>query len=400
MSKVFIVAKNEFYRYFISPLAYVYLICFLLLNSSISLYFGEIFTSGNASLKPMFDFLPWIYIIFIPGIAMRLWAEEFRNGTIMQIATIPVHINAFVWGKFIAAWSFCGLGLLLTFPLIITLNILGFPDNPVILNSYLGAFLLAGTMLAISQTASALTQNQVVSLILSIFLNLIFMFSGLEYVLGFFRTFAPDYIVDLISSFSFLTHLSLFSLGNLQLHSLVFFISIIFLFNFLTSSIINIRTLGCSFFLKNKSFFGRCSVAILIFISFIGINLFANGLLKSLNIDFTEDKIFTLSSNSRKVLQNLPAVTTAKIYYSPILGQRDTQMRLAFDKLKTLLETYKNISDGKFNYQIFDPKPLSNIENMAISQGIQAIPLNDLNAAAYFGIVFTNENGYSRTIPF
>ena len=167
MSKVFIVAKNEFYRYFISPLAYVYLICFLLLNSSISLYFGEIFTSGNASLKPMFDFLPWIYIIFIPGIAMRLWAEEFRNGTIMQIATIPVHINAFVWGKFIAAWSFCGLGLLLTFPLIITLNILGFPDNPVILNSYLGAFLLAGTMLAISQTASALTQNQVVSLILS-----------------------------------------------------------------------------------------------------------------------------------------------------------------------------------------------------------------------------------------
>ncbi len=400
MIKIFTITKSEFYRYFISPLAYVYLVCFLLINSSFTLYFGGLFTLGNAYLKPMFDFLPWIYLLFIPGISMRLWAEEFKSGTILQITTLPIPINSFIWGKFFAAWAFCGLGLLLTFPFVITLNILGNPDNLTILNSYIGAFLLSGAMLAISQTASALTKNQVIALVLSVFFNLIFMLSGLEYVLDFFRNFSPDYVIDLISSFSFLTHMTLFSTGVFQLYSIVFFVSLILVFNFFTLIIIDIKTLGNAFWLKAKSLSGYFYASILIFISFTGINLFANGVLKQINLDFTEDKIFTLSSSSRNILQNLPSPTTAKIYYSPILGQRNPQMRLAFDKLKTLLETYKNISDNKFDYQIYNPEPLSNIEDQAITSGIQAIPLNDMNAAAYFGITIINENGYSRTIPF
>ena len=166
MNKLRVVTKNEFFRYFISPLAYVYLICFLLLNGSFAVYFGHFLERGQADLLPMFSFQPWLYLLFIPGISMRLWAEEFRTKTILQIITMPVSIPALVWGKFFASWMFCALALLLTFPFWITVNLLGSPDNTVILISYVVSFLLAGCMLAISQTMSALTKNQVIALVL------------------------------------------------------------------------------------------------------------------------------------------------------------------------------------------------------------------------------------------
>ena len=120
---------------------------------------------------------------------MRLWSEELKSGTIMQIMTLPVSVNAFIWGKFLAAWAFCGVALILTFPFVVTINILGDPDNWVIFNSYVGAFLLSGAMLAVSQTASALTKNQVVALVISVFINLLFFLSGIEYVLSFYHGF-------------------------------------------------------------------------------------------------------------------------------------------------------------------------------------------------------------------
>ena len=400
MSKIYTVAKGEFYRYFISPLAYVYLVCFLLLNSSLALYFGGIFTQGNASLAPMFKFLPWIYLLFIPGISMRLWAEEFKSGTILQISTLPVSINSFVWGKFLAAWAFCSLSLLLTAPFVITLNILGDPDNLVILNSYLGAFLLSGAMLAISQTASALTKNQVIALVLSVFFNFLFMLSGLEYILGFFRKFSAPYIVDMISSFSFLTHASVFASGISELHSCIFFFSLIFVFNFFTSTIINSKTFGSVFWLKNKSSLGSIIATVLVISAFIGINLFSTGNLKQYRLDTTQDKLFTLSDTTRHLLQNLPAKTTAAVYYSPVLGERDPQMRTAFSNLKLLLETYKKTSNNMFDYHILNPEPLSDNEDRAITEKLQALPLSDINAAAYFGIVFSNENGFKRTLSF
>jgi len=206
MPKTWIVARNELYRYFISPLAYVYLIAFLLLNGSFAVYFGDFFNRGQADLSSMFAFQPWIYLIFIPGISMRLWAEEFRQQTIVQIMTLPVPAAAYVWGKFLASWLFCGLALLLTFPFWLTVNWLGNPDNGVILGGYLGSFLLAGCMLAISQTMSALTKNQVIALVLSVIANLLFFLSGVEYVLSFFRAFASQTFIEMIASFSFLTH--------------------------------------------------------------------------------------------------------------------------------------------------------------------------------------------------
>lgn len=400
MSKIFTVAKGEFYRYFISPLAYVYLICFLLLTGSLSLYFGGIFSQGNASLRPMFEFLPWICILFVSGIAMRLWAEELKSGTVLQIVTLPVSINDFIWGKFLAAWAFCGVALVLTFPFVITINILGDPDNWVIFNSYAGAFLLIGAMLAVSQTASALTKNQVIALVISVFINLLFFLSGLEYVLGFFRNFAPEYIITLVSSFSFLTHLSTFILGVFELNSLIFFVSLIVVFNFFTFTIINYKTTGTAFWLESKSTVGYVSAVILMLIAFIGINLFANGFFKGKRIDFTEEKLFTLSESTKRVLEELDVPVLVKVYYSPILGERDERYRKYFDNLKLLLNTYANIGGEKFDYQIYNPEPLSDVEDRALASGLQPIAVSDIGVAAYFGLVFGNENGNTLSIPF
>ena len=255
-------------------------------------------------------------------------------------------------------------------------------------------------MLAISQTASALSKNQVVALVISVIINLLFFLSGLEYVLGFFRGFAPAYIVDMISSFSFLTHVANFNLGILETRDLVFFVSLIIMLNFFTSTIICFKTSGTFPFLKSSSSFGAFLGVALIFLSFIGINLFAGNLLRLPRIDFTQEQLFTPSQSTIKILQNLPSPVTAKVYYSPILGKRDEQMRLSFDNLRLLLQSYQRISDGRFSYRIYNPEPLSDAEDRALQAGIQPLPISDLNAAAYFGIVLVNENGQTRTIPF
>jgi len=249
MNKLLVVTKNEFFRYFLSPLAYVYLICFLLLNGSFAFYFGNFFTRGQADLLPMFNFQPWIYLLFIPGISMRSWAEEFRSKTILQIASLPVSLSSFVWGKFFASWLFCTLALALTFPFWITVNYLGNADNLTIFAGYIGSWLLAGCMLAISQTMSSLTKNQVIALVLSVIANLFFFLSGLEYVLNLFRHIFSPTIVDVIASFSFLTHFDTISQGLIELRDIIFYISIILMFNLTTTLVVSFRTSGTTSFL-------------------------------------------------------------------------------------------------------------------------------------------------------
>lgn len=400
MKKLFNVVRGELKRYFASPLAVVYLICFLMLNSSFALYFGGIFKQGNATLRPMFDFMPWIYLLFISGIAMRLWAEEFKSKTILQIMTMPVSIHTYVWGKFFAAWIFCLLGLALTFPFVITVNVLGNPDNGVIVSSYIGASILAGAMLAIAQTASAMTKNQVIALVVSVILNLIFFLCGLEYILGLLRGITSDYFVETVATFSFLTHVADFDSGLLNLTDLIFFVLLIVMFNLFTTMIVARRTSGITPLLKLRSDVDCVISCLLIGLAFIGINLIINVFLMGMHIDLTEEKLFTPSKSTVNILQNLPSPIKAKVYYSKLLGERDESLRASFDNLRHLLKTYKEIAKDNFQYQVYYTEPLSEEEDEAITLGLQGLPVVDLNAAAYFGMVLSDENGHSRTIPF
>ncbi len=221
------IAKRELKSYFATPVAYVFIIIFLALSGAFTFYFGKFFSRGQAELDAFFQFHPWLYLLLIPSISMRLWAEERKTGTIEFLITLPVTTLAAVLGKFFAAWVFSGIALLLTFPIWISVNVLGNPDNGVIMSGYVGSFFMAGAFLAIGACISSATKNQVVAFIITATVCFLFTMSGLELVLNFFRLWAPDFFVQTIASMSFLTHFQAISNGVIDLRDVVFFLLLI-----------------------------------------------------------------------------------------------------------------------------------------------------------------------------
>jgi len=227
MSNILAIYKREINGYFATPVAYVFIVIFLMLTGVFTFYLGGLFERGQADLQPFFAYLPWLYLFLIPALSMRLWAEERKSGSIELLMTLPISITQAVLGKFIASWLFVGLALLLTFPLWITVNYLGSPDNPVIFSGYLGAFLMAGAYLAIGSCISAITRNQVIAFVVAVVVCFLFILSGFPLVLNFFEGWAPQILIDAISSMSFLTHFNSIIKGVIDLRDIVYFISFI-----------------------------------------------------------------------------------------------------------------------------------------------------------------------------
>ena len=235
------ISKRELRAYFTTPLAYVFIVIFLALNGVTAFYFGGLFDRGQADMQPLFGFLPWLYLFLIPAIAMRLWAEERKAGTLELLMTLPVSTFNAVFGKFLAAWIFAGIALALTFPVWITVNYLGDPDNGVIIASYLGGFLMAGSYLAIGGFVSSMTRNQVIAFVIGAGVIFLFMMSGLELVQSAFRGWAPDLVVDLVRSFSFLVHYDAIIRGVIDIRDMIFFVSIIGVFLFATMVVVDLK---------------------------------------------------------------------------------------------------------------------------------------------------------------
>ncbi|TVR96819.1 MAG: ABC transporter permease [Rhodospirillales bacterium] len=227
MHHVRVIFKRELAAYFASPVAYVFIVIFVALAGGLTFHVGGLFERGEADLRPFFQFHPWLYLLLVPAVGMRLWAEERKSGTIELLMTLPIRPAEAVIGKFLAAWTFLGLTLALTFPLWITVNVLGRPDNGVILAAYLGSWLMAGGFLALSGIASALTRNQVVAFILGATLSFVFMMSGVDLVQSLVRGWLPPVLAETIAGFSFLSHFNAIAQGVIDLRSLVFFASLI-----------------------------------------------------------------------------------------------------------------------------------------------------------------------------
>lgn len=227
MRTAFLVMRRELEAYFTSPLAYVFIIIFLALGGALTFYVGGFFERGRADLSAFFVFHPWLYLFLIPALGMRLWAEERKSGTLEFLLTLPLGSTAAVVGKFLAAWVFAGIALLLTFPLWLTVNWLGDPDNGAIAAGYLGSWLMAGGFLALSGVVSALTKNQVIAFVGATALCFLFMVSGLPLVQGVFDGWAPEALVDVVASFSFLTNFDAIQNGVVDGRHLVFFGSLI-----------------------------------------------------------------------------------------------------------------------------------------------------------------------------
>ena len=227
ISGIRVIAVREFRGYFVTPLAYVFIVIFLMLTGIFTFYLGNFYGRDQADLSPFFNFHPWLYLFLVPAVSMRLWAEERKTGSIELLMTLPVTLWQSVLGKYLAAWSIIGIALFLTFPMWITVNYLGEPDNGVIITEYLGSFLMAGGFLAIGACISAANRNQVIAFIITVTICFLFLLSGLPMVLDFFSAWAPQTAVDAVAGVSFLTHFNSLSKGVIDLRDIVYFALVI-----------------------------------------------------------------------------------------------------------------------------------------------------------------------------
>ena len=241
---IWTIAKREIVGYFSSPIAYVFIVIFLLLSGFLTFMAAGFFERGQANLLPFFAWHPWLYLFLVPAVGMRMWSEERRLGTIELLLTMPITPWQAIVGKFLASWLVLGLALALTFPIVITVNYLGNPDNGVIFASYLGSLLLSGTYLAIAAMTSAMTRNQVVSFILSVVICLFLILAGWPPVTDLLTQWASTWLVETVAAFSVMTHFDSIQKGLIDSRDIIFFVSLIAFSLFATSVIIRAHRAG------------------------------------------------------------------------------------------------------------------------------------------------------------
>jgi ABC-2 type transport system permease protein len=237
MRQALIIARRELGGYFATPVAYVFIVIFLVLQGTLTFNAGDFFGRGQADLVPFFNFLPWVFLLLVPAISMRLWAEERRLGTIELLLTLPITEAEAVIGKFLAAWAFCIIALALTFPFVITVNILGSPDNGVIAAGYLGGVLVSGAFLAIGAATSAMTKNQVIAFVLGIAFSFVFALSAYPIVTDFLDRNLPV-LAEIARGFSVIERFQTFAQGLIRLPDIVFFLSFIFFWLFVNAVVV------------------------------------------------------------------------------------------------------------------------------------------------------------------
>ncbi len=241
MRNVALITRRELRGYFATPLAYIFIVIFLALAGALTFFVGGLLQRGQADLQPFFTFHPWLYLFLVPALSMRLWAEERRTGTIELFLTLPITMGEAVISKFLAAWAFTAIALALTFPLWITVNVLGDPDNGVIVASYVGSLLMAGAFLAVGSMISATTKNQVIAFVVTTAVLFVFALAGSDVVLEAVRGWAPAVVVDIVAGFGFLTHFQAIARGVIDLRDAIFFGSVIVLALFANALIVDLK---------------------------------------------------------------------------------------------------------------------------------------------------------------
>lgn len=220
------ITKRELFSYFESPVAYVFMVVFLILIGFLTFFVSRYYENGQADLRPFFFWHPWLFLILVPAAAMRLLAEERRTGTIETLLTLPVTMTQVILGKFLAAWLFLGLAIVLTFPIVLTTYYLGIPDRGVMIGGYIGSILLAGAYLSAGMLTSALTRNQVISFVLSVVICLFLLLAGWPPVTDLLVRWAPSWLVNGVASFSFMPHYEAFQKGVLDIRDFAYYLSV------------------------------------------------------------------------------------------------------------------------------------------------------------------------------
>lgn len=241
MNPMLAVLRRELKSYFLTPIAYVFIVIFLITANAFTFYLGGFYERGQADLLPFFSYHPWLFLFLVPALSMRLWAEERKTGSIELLMSLPIRPWQAVIGKFLAAWAFTALAVALTFPIWISVNYLGRPDNGAILAAYIGSALTAGGFLAVGSCISALTKNQVIAFVVSVVLCFCLLAAGHPMILDVFSSWAPQTIVDGIASLSFLTHFQNISKGVIDLRDIVYFALLISASLYATTLVLGIK---------------------------------------------------------------------------------------------------------------------------------------------------------------
>src|SRR5215469_8070177 len=382
------VAKRELAGYFSSPVAYVFIVIFLLLTGFFTFTIGDFFERGQANLDSFFMWHPWLYLFLVPCVGMRLWAEERRVGTIELLLTKPVTLWQAIIGKFLASWIFLGLSLALTFPVIMTVNYLGSPDNGVIVGAYLGSLLMAGAYLAISCMTSAMTRNQVISFILSVVICLFLVLCGYPPVTGLLNRLDKPWLVDLVSSLSVMTHFQSFATGLVDTQDIVFFLLIIAFALFANGVIILNHQASSDRLIKRKVFeriIYSAGGTVAMFVVMLSAYIVA-GALKA-RVDITQGREHTLSAGTKRILDSLDSRVTVRFYCTEAGNSMPPQLKAYAQRVEVTLHEYERESKGHVVVEKLDPQPDSEAEDSARVDGIDGRPTGPFGSdKVYMGI--------------
>ena len=384
------VIRRELAGYFGSPVAYVYIIIFLLLCGFLTFFVSRFFENMQADLQVFFQWLPWLYLFLVPAVAMRLWADERRSGTLELVLTLPMTLSELIIGKFLSAWLVIGISLLLTFPLVGTVSFLGDPDLGPIFSGYVGSFLLAGAYLSVGCMTSSCTRNQIISFITSVVLCLFLLMAGWAPVIDIFSGWAHNRLVDLVAGFSFFPHFTSMARGVIDGRDLIYFMSVIVSMLFLNGVILcNRQTINGvepvgkkirinNFILSKAGIFFTLILVIVVNVLFSGLNF---------RLDMTEEKIYSLSEGTKKILSNISYPVTIKFYFSQSNVEMPIKYKLFAKRTREFLLEYKLAAGGNIVFEYYDPKPDTVEEAWAHKFGLSTMR-TESGAKVFCGLVF------------
>jgi ABC-2 type transport system permease protein len=386
MRGIYTVFHREFFGYFRSSIAYVFLVVFVLLGIGLPWFLDSFLESDEAGLQLFFRYLPWINVLFVPAVGMRLWSEEKNSSTWELLLTLPFSTTQAVVGKFLAGWLFVGVGLLLTFPLPLTVAYLGQPDWGPIIGGYAMGFLMAGAVLAICSLMSSLTQNQVIAFILGVLACVILSLTGWSVFNSALHSL-PVAIADAINNFSFTTHFDTARQGLVRWSDVVFFVSIAT--GALLANVVVLEREATHAVARKVVSVGLIAVAVML-VDGIGARLPGQ-------IDLTKEKFFTLSDGSRTLLAEMKSNVQVELYFSASRKGVPIGLKVFAQRVEQLLRQYERRSAGHVSVRVIDPIPGTREEEEAKRLGLTSQPLGP-DERLYFGIAVFH-GGNRRTVP-
>ena len=377
MKNIKAVFKREFKAYFDSPVAYVFLTAFLVLAGFLTFGVAMFFERRQADLTPFFFWHPWVYLLLVPAATMGVWADERRNGTAELLLTLPVTITEVLVGKFLAAWSFVGIGLALTFPVALTAGYLGSPDWGAVFCGYLGSLLLSGAAVAIGVFASTLSRSSVVGFVVSLALVFLLLIIGFDPVIGAVAAWGvPTAITDSVASCSLLSHFEAMRKGVVDFADIGYYFAMM-VFMLAAAKTVTDGRRGASKGVVGLGLVGAIAASSVVILA----NL-------PLRCDMTAENLYTLSKGSKAVLGQLTEDVTLKYYVSSSSAEMPMALKTYAQQVGNLLKEYERAGGGRLVVEEYDPKPDSDAEEWAQRYGVEPqTGGNPFGQGIYFGVV-------------